>query len=140
MDPTKRAGGAELLWAKGEGEGYFGIGDFLFDVVVVGEADNFELWEVALESFRKPFRCDPEVEAVIGGDEKLHAAVLMGGRSPAHPGPFSSAQGRLRASGATFMMTFSVLDRFPSYPLAQEFLACRELSARCHAVIRQALT
>src|SRR6266567_8247623 len=76
VNPAKLSRGLKLLGAEGEGECYFGVGDFLCDVFVVGEPDYVDPWEVASEAVGEPCGSSPEIEAVIGGNEQLFRRVI----------------------------------------------------------------
>src|SRR5579863_10324238 len=123
MDPAEVVRGTELFGAKSGGEGYFRVGDFLGDGVVVRDPDYVDLRKVAGEAFGEPLGGGPEIEAVVGGDNNFNRVIgrsghrmmliiyqslrerVVGGRGNAMGGR-SVCPPRTRASGATSLSFF----------------------------------
>src|SRR5262249_52428615 len=76
MHPAQLVRELQLFRADRKSKDDFGARQFLFQVVVTGETDNFELRKLFPKSTGKPVRGNPQIEAMVGGDEQLHSSHL----------------------------------------------------------------
>ena len=72
VNPAKFFGRLDLLAANRPSDNDVCIPDFFGDAFVVGELNDGELGKLLTQSLHPPERRDPEIEAVMDGDEELH--------------------------------------------------------------------
>src|SRR5690349_15792051 len=71
MNPAKALGCSELLRANRKSECYICVSKLLFNSFVGSEPHDFELRECFAKTISEPFRRNPEIEAVLSGDEEF---------------------------------------------------------------------
>ena len=76
VNPAQLRGDFELLGTERPGDDDFGIAEMVFDAVVAGQMDDFELREILAEPLGKPRRGIPKFETVMEDDKKLHHRMI----------------------------------------------------------------
>ena len=74
--PAKALGFLELFGSKRKRECDMAIGELFFNSFVGGEANDFDLREFFAQALGEPLGSNPEIEAMVGGDEKLAARAV----------------------------------------------------------------
>src|ERR1700675_3885241 len=80
VNPAKLSGAEELFWPERDSEYDLRVCDFLLNILIRVQLNHLEFWELDAQPFRKPWRSDPQVEAMVGDDEQL-AHGLSGHRT-----------------------------------------------------------
>src|SRR5579863_5118940 len=72
MDPAEFLRESELFGAKRERKKDLGIVQMVFDAVITGTTQQFDLGEVFMQLLREPGRHVPQVKAVVDDKQKFH--------------------------------------------------------------------